>query len=34
MGDSENKELVGQDEPKKTGNVENEPKKMVDVFRN
>ena len=27
MGDSENKELVGQDEPKKTGNVENEPKK-------
>ncbi len=23
MGDSENKELVGQDEPKKTGNVEN-----------
>ena len=27
MGDSEHKELVGQEEPKKTGNVENEPKK-------
>ncbi len=27
MGDSENKELVGQDEPKKTGNVENKQKK-------